>query len=137
VGAVSGAFLLASRFGDGRRGKLLVVTNLAFPLILIAFSVTSFYPLSLVLAFGLGVGFMMQFTTLNTLLQTRVADGFRGRVMALYTLTFFGLAPFGNLLIGFLGEKLGLGFAMILFAVCSLALSQLVLLKIPEVQKLP
>ena len=136
VGAVSGAFLLASQFWNGRRGQLLVLTNLAFPLILIAFSVTSFYPLSLTLAFGLGFGFMMQFTTLNTLLQTRVEDGFRGRVMALYTLTFFGLAPFGNLLIGFLGEKLGLGWAMTLFAICSLGLSQLILLKIPEVRKL-
>lgn len=137
VGAVSGAFLLATRFGDGRRGKLLVLTNIAFPLLLIAFSFVSYFPLSLVLSFGLGIGFMMQFTNLNTLLQTRVADGFRGRVMALYTLTFFGLAPFGNLLIGFLGQKLGLGWAMTLFAVCSLGLSQLVLLEIPEVQKLP
>jgi MFS family permease len=114
-----------------------VLTNIAFPLILIVFSFTSYFPLSLALAFGLGLGFMMQFTNLNTLLQTRVADAFRGRVMALYTLTFFGVAPFGNLLIGFLGEKLGLGIAMTLFALCSLGLSQLVLFKTPEVKTLP
>jgi MFS family permease len=137
VGAVSGAFLLASRVGHGRRGQILVLTNLAFPLILIAFSFVSYFPLSLALAFGLGLGFMMQFTNLNTLLQTRVADAFRGRVMALYTLTFFGLAPFGNLLIGFLGEKLGLGWAMTIFAICSLVLSRFILLKVSEVQKLP
>jgi len=136
LGAVSGAILLASQFGNGRRGQLLVLTNIAFPVILVAFSFTSFYPLSLVLAYGLGLGFMMQFTTLNTLLQTRVKDAFRGRVMGLYTITFFGFAPFGNLLIGFLGEKLGLGIAMTLFAVCSLILSRLVLIKIPEVQKM-
>jgi MFS family permease len=136
LGAVAGAFLLAHRVSNGRRGKLLVLTNTAFPLILIAFSFTSLYPLSLVLAFGLGVGFMMQFTTINTLLQTRVEDNFRGRVMGLYTITFFGFAPFGNLLIGFLGEKLGLGIAMTLFALCSLILSRLVLMKTPEIQKL-
>ncbi|HLO28305.1 MAG TPA: MFS transporter [Anaerolineales bacterium] len=136
LGAVSGAFLLAHRVSHGRRGQLLVLTNIAFPLILIAFSFTSLYPLSLVLAYGLGVGFMVQFTTINTLLQTRVEDSFRGRVMGLYTLTFFGFAPFGNLLIGFLGEKLGLGIAMTLFAVCSLILSRLVLMKTPEIQKL-
>ena len=136
LGAVSGAFLLAHRVSNGRRGQLLVIANIAFPLILIAFSFTSFFPLSLVLAYGLGIGFMMQFTTLNTLLQTRVEDAFRGRVMGLYTITFFGFAPFGNLLIGFLGEKLGLGIAMTLFAVCSLILSRLVLIKIPEVQKM-
>ncbi len=136
LGAVSGAFLLAHRISNGRRGQLLVLTNIAFPLILIAFSFTSFFPLSLVLAYGLGVGFMVQFTTINTLLQTRVEDSFRGRVMGLYTLTFFGFAPFGNLLIGFLGENLGLGISMTLFAVCSLILSRLVLIKTPEIQKL-
>jgi len=136
LGAVSGAFLLTQRVSNGRRGKLLVLTNIAFPMILIAFSFTSLFPLALILAYGLGLGFMIQFTTINTLLQTRVEDRFRGRVMGLYTLTFFGFAPFGNLLIGFLGEKLGLGIAMTLFAVCSLILSRLVLMKTPEIQKL-
>ena len=137
LGAVTGAFLLAHRVSNGKRGQLLVWTNIAFPLLLIGFSFTSLYPLSLVLAFGLGLGFMVQFTTINTLLQTRVEDEFRGRVMGLYTITFFGFAPFGNLAIGALGEKLGLGIAMTLFAVCSLILSRLVLIKTPEVQTLP
>jgi len=136
LGAVSGAFLLAHRVSNGRRGQLLVLTNIAFPLILIAFSFTSLFPLSLVLAYGLGLGFMVQFTTINTLLQTRVEDSFRGRVMGLYTITFFGFAPFGNLLIGFLGEKLSLGIAMTIFAICSLILSRLVLTRTPEIQKL-
>ncbi len=95
LGAVTGAFLLAHRVSNGRRGQLLVWTNIVFPLLLIYFSFTSLYPLSLVLAFGLGLGFMIQFTTINTLLQTRVEDEFRGRVMGLYTITFFGFAPFG------------------------------------------
>ncbi len=136
LGAVTGAFLLAHRASHGRRGQLLVLTNIAFPLVLIAFSFTSLYPLSLLLAYGLGIGFMTQFTTINTLLQTRVEDEFRGRVMGLYTITFFGFAPFGNLLIGFLGQQMGLGIAMTLFAVCSLILSRLLLMKTPEIQKL-
>lgn len=136
LGAVTGAFLLAHRVSNGRRGQWLVLTNIAFPIILIAFSFNTFYPLSLLLAYGLGLGFMMQFATINTLLQTRVADEFRGRVMGLYTITFFGFAPFGNLLIGFLGENIGLGIAMSLFAVCSLILSRLILWKVPEIGKL-
>jgi MFS family permease len=136
LGAISGAFLLAHRVSVGRRGQLLVWTNLAFPLILVAFAFTTFIPLVLVLAFGLGVGFMVQFTTINTLLQTRVEDELRGRVMGLYTLTFFGFSPFGNLLIGYLGETLGLAIAMTLFALCSLAFSSLVLSRTPEIRKL-
>ena len=136
LGAVTGAFLLAHRVSNGRRGQWLVITNIVFPILLVIFSFTSFYPLSLLLAYGLGIGFMVQFTTINTLLQTRVEDKYRGRVMGLYTLTFFGFAPFGNLLIGFLGEKIGLGISMMIFAGCSLVLSRLVFMKIPEIQKL-
>ena len=137
LGALTSAFFLAHRMTHGHRGKLLVLTNIAFPLILIAFSFTSLLWLSLLFAYGLGMGFMVQFTTINTLLQTRVEDEFRGRVMALYTITFFGFAPFGNLLIGFLGEKLELGIVMTLFAVCSLILSRLIFMRTPEIKKLP
>ena len=136
-GALTSAFLMAHRTSHGLRGRLLVLANIAFPLILIAFSFTSIFTLSIVFAYGLGMGFMIQFTTINTLLQTRVEDAFRGRVMGLYTITFFGFAPFGNLLIGFLGEKLGLAIAMTLFAICSLVLSRMVLMRTPEIQKLP
>ena len=48
---------------------------------------------------------MSQFTMMNTLLQTRVDDQLRGRVMSIYALTFFGFAPFGNLAIGALSES--------------------------------
>ena len=80
---------------------------------------------------------MVQFTTLNTLLQTRVEDEFRGRVMGLYTITFFGFAPFGNLAIGALGQQFGLSVVIAAFAVISLILSRMVLMRTPEVQKLP
>ncbi len=134
LGAVCGAFLLAHSSSDGRRGKLLVLTIFLFPLNLAVFSFTPYFPLSMLLAFGLGLGFMVQFTCLNTLLQTRVEDAYRGRVMGLYALTFFGFAPFGNLLIGFLGEKLGLGAGMTIFAVCALGFSSLILAKVPEIR---
>jgi len=102
AGAVTGALLLAHRISNGKRGAWLAIANIGFPLVLIAFAFTATYPLSLILAYGLGVGFMVQFTVINTLLQTRVDDSYRGRVMGLYTLTFFGFMPFGNLIIGFL-----------------------------------
>jgi MFS family permease len=136
LGAVAGAFLLMYGISRGRRGKLLVVVNIAFPVVLMVFAFTTSFIPALVLAFGLGLGFMTQFTTLNTLLQTRVDDSYRGRVMGLYTITFFGFAPFGNLLMGYLGEKMGLSIAMALFAVCSLLLSTLILIKTPQIRKL-
>jgi MFS family permease len=137
LGAVTGAFLLVHHVSNNRRGLFLTITNIAFPLILIIFAITAYYPLSLLLAYLLGLGFMLQFTSINTLLQARVEDNFRGRVMGLYTLTFFGFSPFGNLLMGALGEKFGLTFVMILFGVLSLILSRLVLARNPGIKTLP
>ena len=138
LGAVTGALLLANQnIVYGRRGKLLSWTNTGFSILLFAFAFNSWYPLALLLAYGLGFGFMFQYVTVNMLLQARVDDDYRGRIMGLYMLAFFGFSPFGNLAIGALGQQFGLTFAVALFAVISLVLSRAVLMKTPEVQKLP
>jgi MFS family permease len=108
IGAVIGAFIMA-RYGDrGQRGRWLVWMNLAFPFMLVLFALNTQFVVALGLAVGLGVGFMLVFTIINTLLQTNVDDQMRGRVMGLYTLTFFGFAPFGNLAMGQLAEQWGM-----------------------------
>ncbi len=136
-GAVTGALMIANQHGRSWRGSWLVISGIAFPIILGAFAFTSLYAFSLVLAFGLGVGFMVQFTMINTLLQTRVEDQFRGRIMALYTLTFFGFSPIGNLAIGALAQAIGLSESILIFAVLGLVLTSFVLRKIPRLKELP
>ena len=136
IGAVSGALLIANQHGPRWRGTWLLAASLGFPFVLTLFSFTSSFPLSLTLAIGLGVGFMVEFTMINTLLQTRVDDQLRGRVMGLYTLTFFGFAPFGNLAVGALSQRIGLSYAMTLFAVMSLLLAVIVIRKIPQIRNL-
>jgi MFS family permease len=84
----------------------------------------------------LGVGFMVEFTIINTLLQTRVEDRLRGRVMGLYTITFFGLAPLGNLAIGALSQVIGLSYTMTLFAAVCLVLTVIVVQKVPQIKRL-
>ncbi|MGA7607865.1 MAG: MFS transporter [Anaerolineales bacterium] len=137
AGAVAGAFMITNQHGRSWRGLWLVIAGIAFPIVLGAFAFMPIYSVSLILAFGLGVGFMVQFTMINTLLQTRVDDQLRGRVMALYTLTFFGFAPLGNLAIGALAQSIGLSDSILIFAVLSLALTLIVLRKIPLIKDLP
>jgi MFS family permease len=136
VGAVSGAFIIANQHGTRWRGLWLWVAGFGFPIVLALFSFSTFFPLSLFLAVGLGVGFMVEFTIINTLLQTRVEDQLRGRVMGLYTITFFGFAPFGNLAIGALSEKIGLSYAMTLFAVVAFVSAAVIMQKIPQIKSL-
>ena len=137
IGAVSGAFLVA-QFGDrGKRGRWLTLAILTFPLILILFALNTNYALALLLALALGVAFMIVFTLINTLLQTRVRDDMRGRVLALYTLTFFGFAPFGNLMVGSAAEWIGLSQALVISASLCLVMSAVILLRAPSVRRLP
>src|SRR5690606_40178617 len=117
--------------------RWLMRSILAFPLGLMVFAVTPVYALALILAVALGVGFMVTFTMINTLLQTRVADQMRGRVMSLYTLTFAGFTPFGNLMIGTLSEWFGLSPAIIFSATLSLTLAALIIFKTPSLRRLP
>lgn len=136
IGAIGAAVLIA-RYGDsGRRGIWLGGMALAFPVVLGLFAFNQNYPLALVLAVVLGFGFMSQFTLINTLLQTRIVDEMRGRVMSLYTLTFFGLAPFGNLAIGALAEVWGLSRTIGLSALIAFSLAGLILYKLPALRRL-
>jgi MFS family permease len=137
IGALLSAFMIANHRGGNWRGSWLLWSSIGFPIVLTLFAFNPYLPLSLLLSVGLGMGFMIQFTMINTLLQTRVDDRLRGRVMGLYTLTFFGFSPFGNLAVGALSEHLGLSLAMTLFAVISLILSLIVFRKIPQIQSLP
>lgn len=137
IGAVTGALLVA-RYGDlGVRGRWLTATILGFPIMLIIFALNRSYGWSLVLAIILGIGFMQTFTLLNTLLQTQVADEMRGRVLSLYSLTFFGFMPFGNLAIGAISEWWGLSQAIVLSAVLSFSLALIILWTTPSVRQLP
>jgi MFS family permease len=137
VGAVAGAFMIAKWGDGGHRGKWLIWASLCFAGVLALFAVTPFYPLSMVLAVLLGVGFMLTYTLINTLLQTQLVDEMRGRVLSLYTLTFYGFTPFGNLLIGWASERIGLSEAVLISAALSFVTVGIIFLLIPTVRKLP
>ena len=54
-----------------------------------------------------GAGFIVQMASTNTVIQTIVDERFRGRVMAFYTMAFFGSVPIGSLLSGIAAERVG------------------------------
>ncbi|MGZ6317240.1 MAG: MFS transporter [Anaerolineales bacterium] len=136
-GAVVGAVIIARRPRPGWRGNWLFVANILFPIMLSFFVFNTSFPISLVLEVGMGAAFMIEYTMINTLLQTRVEDAMRGRILALYTITFLGFAPFGNLALGALSARIGLSYAIALFAAISLVLSQIVFRRVPEMRALP
>ena len=60
----------------------------------------------------------------------------RGRVLSLYTLTFFGFAPFGNLMVGSAAEFIGLSQAIAISASLCFLLAGAVLILTPAVRQL-
>jgi len=60
-----------------------------------------------ILLLPVGFTMMVQMASSNTLLQSMVPDQMRGRVVALYTMMFMGVAPFGAFFAGAIAHRLG------------------------------
>ena len=112
LGALVGALILA-KLGDFKyKGKLLSASAILFSFALIAFSLSKIYWVSLAAMFIVGGTSVTSIALINTLLQTRSEDKFRGRVMGVFMITFAGFMPFGNLLAGSLAQVMGVSFAV-------------------------
>jgi len=107
IGALLGALSLASRVGVKGLGKLIAACAGGFGMSLIAFAFSKIFWLSLILLVPVGFTMMVQMASSNTLLQSMVPDQMRGRVIALYTMMFMGVAPFGAFFAGALAHRIG------------------------------
>ena len=107
IGALLGALTLALRTGVKGLGRLVSICCAGFGVSLIAFSFSQHFWLSAALLIPVGFFIMLQMACSNTLIQAMVPDALRGRVMALYSMMFMGMAPFGALLGGALADRLG------------------------------
>lgn len=63
--------------------------------------------LGLVVFTSIGFVIVLFLISCNNMLQTRVDDAYRGRVMSVYSLVFFGVTPFGSTISGVLLDTLG------------------------------
>jgi MFS family permease len=136
VGAVAGALLIASLGRFNFRGRLLTLGSFLFPLLILAFAFMRWLPLSLAFLVGSGVAVIFIFNLANALVQTLVKDELRGRVMGLYSLTFFGFLPIGALWIGAMAERLGEMPAVLLNAGLMLFFAGLVAVLVPKLRSL-
>ncbi|MCJ7665083.1 MAG: MFS transporter [Desulfobacterales bacterium] len=107
VGALIGALSLAARSGARGLGRLVAFSAAGFGISLILFSFSRLFWLSACLLFPVGFFMIVQMASSNTLIQTLVPDNLRGRVMAVYSMMFMGMAPFGALLAGAIAHRLG------------------------------
>ncbi len=107
MGALIGALTLAARRGVFGLGRWVAFASAGFGLGLILFSLSRSFWLSATILVGTGFAMMIEMSASNTLIQTMVPDKLRGRVMAVYSMMFMGMAPMGALLAGTLAEHIG------------------------------
>jgi MFS family permease len=120
VGAFLGAITLAARSGVKGLGRWVALSCGGFALSLILFTISRNFWLSTALLLPVGFCMMLQMASSNTLIQAMVPDHLRGRVMAVYSMMFMGMAPFGALLGGALADRIGAPLTVGLGAVAGL-----------------
>jgi MFS family permease len=86
---------------------------------------------------GSGAAGILIMNLTNALMQTLALDSLRGRVMSIYSLTFFGLMPIGSLIIGLLAEGLGEPPAFIIFSAAALVFAAVIWVWVPSLRKQP
>lgn len=136
IGALMAALLLA-RLGDFKyKGKLLVLSCIIFSGSLVLFSLSKIYALSLIALTFVGGSSVTAIALINTILQIKVSDEFRGRVMSAFMFTFAGLMPFGNLIAGVLSQGIGVSLTVMICGIISMACFIIINLLYPEIKNI-
>jgi MFS family permease len=136
LGAVMGALLVASLPEHARRGWVLTVGNLGFPLLLLVFVSSNSMVLSIVLMVLTGLSRVMQNAMANTLLQITAPDSMRGRVMSLYSLVSQGMMQLGGVQAGFVADWIGAPLSIGIGAAVSLAYGGYVAVRYRQVREM-
>ncbi len=114
MGGIGGGALVASlalsvRTPPSRRMNVLTIGSLTvFGLALGAVSLVRAEAIVIALLFLCGASMVTCLALCNTMIQRLVPDEMRGRVLSMYTFSFFAFLPFGNLLSGILAEHRGI-----------------------------
>ncbi len=134
IGALVAALTIASLGRFQWRGKLLTFGSFVYPVLLLVFSTLRVQVPALIAMVGMGWGLVTMLNLANALVQTSVPDELRGRVVSVYTLTFFGLMPIGALLAGALAQRLGEPIAVQAGALLALLFAALVFWRVPRLR---
>jgi len=107
VGAVLGALHFAARTDYKGLARWIAATSMVCAIGLEVFSQSRVFWLSSAVLLIVGFAATSQMAATNTLVQNRVPDELRGRVMAVYATMFMGMQPIGSLIAGGVARHIG------------------------------
>ena len=115
VGAVLGALHFAARTHYKGLARWIAATSMTCAAGLIIFSQARFFWLCAAVLFVVGFAATSQMAATNTLIQNRVPDELRSRVMAVYATMFMGVQPIGSLIAGGVAKHIGAPYTLTVF----------------------
>jgi MFS family permease len=121
LGALSGAFYLAARKHVHTIPVTTFRTALIFAIGLGIFALSPIRALSFIMMATTGFGMIVHFNSTNALIQTISDEDKRGRVVALYSLSFMGITPLGSLAAGWISEYIGVPYTVFAFSLVCIA----------------
>ena len=135
AGAVVGAIGLSTLGNVPEKALVSLVAALLFACGLSAFAVVRSVHAMLGLLFCMGGLQTISVASLTTTIQMTVHDGMRGRVMSMLTVMFFGLSTSGGLVLGTIGDRVGVPNALAGGAVVVMAAVLLALARVPALRQ--
>lgn len=135
-GSLVGAMFVAVLGSFRRKGVIAVGSSMACAMLLIAFALSGWAPLSLAIAPALGFFTLFYMVSTNTLIQTIVPGNLRGRVASLYGLIQMGLMPLGVMIEGAIGSLIGVPATILWGGVIVLATACIGLVRIPALRRI-
>jgi predicted MFS family arabinose efflux permease len=100
AGSVCGGLIVAAFGKIQGQGKAALMVLVLMGCIILAFSQSKHFQLSLLLIFLSGGAMMISMSMVSSLVQAVASDEMRGRVMSVYNVAFRGGMPVGSLLLG-------------------------------------
>jgi MFS family permease len=107
AGSLLAGLYLASRKDTADLSRQVGVGVVAAGAALSLFAANTMLVLAFPIVMALGFAVLLVVAGSNTLVQIRVEDAYRGRVMAIFTMAFLGIAPLGSFAVGWLAHHAG------------------------------
>lgn len=117
IGAVLGALYFAGRTNYKGLARWIAGTSLVCGIGLVLFSQSRVFWVSATVLLFVGFAATVQMAATNTVVQNRVPDELRGRVMAVYATMFMGVQPIGSLMAGGVAKHIGAPYTLTIFGV--------------------
>lgn len=135
AGSLLAAFYLAARKNMTGLGKVISLSVVLLSTSLVIISTVTRPWAAALLCLPIGFTLITAVATINTLLQTLSDEDKRGRVMGYLAMTFTGISPIGNIVLGYIEKYTGLPAIIRISGFCCLAGALLFEYYLPGIRK--